>query len=201
MASLITTPSLRKHVLKAHLEHLPPGWPVGTQLAAWCLKEDVAGVTDSTTVANALLAVQTALAHESNSPLEPATQPAAADESGLPPSSAPAVLQVTILPTKVWVENDFFGGRHVMVQHEGLEPFTYASFFYDWRYTSNSGTWDAACRLALSLGAQEPVESRMRKLDLSLAFQTASWLQDVWLRLESAVRRALWRKKAKRAQP
>lgn len=111
----------------------------------------------------------------------------------------PQVATVRILPTRVWVENDFFGGRHVMLQHEGLEPFTYASFHYDWRYTSNSGTWDAACRLAASLGAQEPVESRMRELSMNPTWQAANWLQDVWLRIESRIRRLLWPTRDKKA--
>lgn len=71
---------------------------------------------------------------------------------------------VKIYPTRVWVENDFMGGRHVMVQHEGCEAFEYATFNYDYRYTSNAGTWDAARRLALALGATEPVEEKVRDL-------------------------------------
>jgi len=69
---------------------------------------------------------------------------------------------VEILPTKIWIENDLFGGRHVMLQHEGCHSFTYASFGYDYAYTSNSTTFEMAKNLALSLGATEPVEQKTR---------------------------------------
>lgn len=71
---------------------------------------------------------------------------------------------VEILPTAVWVESDMMGGRSVMLQHEGCEPFEYARFGYDDRYTSNAGTYSAAMELAKQLGAQEPVEQRQRGL-------------------------------------
>ena len=71
---------------------------------------------------------------------------------------------VSIAPSKIWIESGIFGERAVMIQHEGCEPFEYALFAYDYRYTSNSGTWEAARRVALSLGATEPVEHRNRDL-------------------------------------
>lgn len=71
---------------------------------------------------------------------------------------------VEILPTKVWIESDMFGGRHVVMQHDTCEPFTYASFRYDYRYTSNSGTFNAAEALALQLGATEPIEHKTRPM-------------------------------------
>ena len=71
---------------------------------------------------------------------------------------------VEVCKTNVWIESDFCGGRHVVVQHEGFEPFTYASFHYDYRYTSNAGTRSDATSLALQLGATEPVEHRNRGL-------------------------------------
>lgn len=71
---------------------------------------------------------------------------------------------VEILPTRIWIENDFMGNRHVMMQHEGLHEFTYATFGYDYAYTSNSGTHAAAHALAIALGAAEPVEERTRDL-------------------------------------
>ena len=71
---------------------------------------------------------------------------------------------VEIYKTAVWVESDLFGARHVVVQHENCEPFTYASFHYDYRYTDNAGTRHAAQSLALELGASEPVEHRSRGL-------------------------------------
>lgn len=71
---------------------------------------------------------------------------------------------VEILPTKVWIESDLLGNRIVVMQHEGCEPFDYATFGYDHRYTSNAGTWAAARELAVRLGATEPVEDRTRAL-------------------------------------
>lgn len=76
-----------------------------------------------------------------------------------PTEDAPIVIEV--YPAKVWIESDFNGARHVMVQHQAHnQPFKYASFFYNYAYTDNAGTWKAAERLALALGAAEPVEHR-----------------------------------------
>lgn len=76
----------------------------------------------------------------------------------------PQVVQITrILDTAVWVENDCLSGsRHVVVQHEGCSPFTYATFHYRYGYTDNAGTHAAATQLAIELGATEPVEVRAR---------------------------------------
>lgn len=67
---------------------------------------------------------------------------------------------VKVYPTAVWIEDGWGGERRVMLQHEGCEPFAYATFGYDYRYTSNAGTHQAAHALAVSLGAKEPVEHR-----------------------------------------
>lgn len=68
-----------------------------------------------------------------------------------------------VFQTKVWIESDTLGSRHVMVQYEGREePFTYATFFYDYLYTDNANTRLAAETLAISLGATAPVEHRPR---------------------------------------
>jgi len=72
---------------------------------------------------------------------------------------------VEILPTKIWIENDMVGSRHVMIQHEGMDAFTYCSFFYNFAYTSNSGTYNAAIEVAKSLGAAEPIEQKYRQLE------------------------------------
>ena len=81
------------------------------------------------------------------------------------PSGLVGVVEiVSIAPSKIWIESGIFGERAVMIQHEGCEPFEYALFAYDYRYTSNSGTWEAARRVALSLGASEPIEHRNRDL-------------------------------------
>ena len=80
------------------------------------------------------------------------------------------VTLVEVLPTRIWIESDMMGARHVVMRHQGFgEPFTYASFHYDCAYTSNGGTWDAANRLALALGATEPVEQRQRELSMPTA--------------------------------
>lgn len=71
---------------------------------------------------------------------------------------------VEILPTAIWIESDMMGGRSVMLQHQGCEPFEYARFGYDYRYTSNGGTRAAATELAKQLGAVEPIEHRIRDL-------------------------------------
>ena len=71
---------------------------------------------------------------------------------------------VKVYPTRIWIESGMMGERVVVLQHEGCDPFDYATFGYDYRYTSNGGTWSAAHRLALSLGATEPVEQRQRDL-------------------------------------
>ena len=67
---------------------------------------------------------------------------------------------VKILPTRIWVESDFCGARHVVLQHEGHEPFRYATFNYDYAYTSNSNNVARAEKLAKELGAVEPIEHR-----------------------------------------
>lgn len=73
---------------------------------------------------------------------------------------------VKTYPTKVWIESDFMGDRHVMMQHQAPdeEPFCYATFHYHHHYTCNSMTMRAATKLALDLGATEPVEERHRPL-------------------------------------
>jgi hypothetical protein len=87
----------------------------------------------------------------------------------------PTVKVLEILPAKVWIESDMMGARHVVMHHQGYgEPFTYASFHYDYAYTSNSGTHDAAQSLALALGAKEPVEQRQRDFH----FPTADELRE-----------------------
>ena len=78
--------------------------------------------------------------------------------------SIETVTIVKILPTAVWIENDFCGGRSVMVQHEGFRPFEYAVFGYDYAYTSNSGTMKEAETMARRLGAGEVIEYRHRCL-------------------------------------
>lgn len=71
---------------------------------------------------------------------------------------------VKVMPTKVWIESGMLGERVVVLQHEGCEPFDYAVFGYDYRYTSNAGTLAAAEALARNLGATKPIEHKHREL-------------------------------------
>jgi hypothetical protein len=72
---------------------------------------------------------------------------------------------VKVYGQTVWVESDFFGSKHVMVQSDapGTEPFCYCSFHYGYGYTDNRSVHEAAQRMAVSLGATEPVEFRQRE--------------------------------------
>lgn len=75
------------------------------------------------------------------------------------------VTLVEVLPTRIWVESDMMGARHVVMHHQDFgEPFTYATFHYDYAYTSNSGTHAAAENLARALGADEPIEHSHRDM-------------------------------------
>lgn len=69
---------------------------------------------------------------------------------------------VRILPRKIWIEDDLFGSRHVMMQDEDTPEFTYATFHYGYGYSDNSSTYAAATALALQLGATEPIERKSR---------------------------------------
>jgi hypothetical protein len=72
---------------------------------------------------------------------------------------------VHVYERTVWVEADFFGNKHVMVHHQapGEEPFCYCTFFYDCKHTDNASIRRAAGRMAVALGAVEPVEIRNRQ--------------------------------------
>ncbi len=73
---------------------------------------------------------------------------------------------VKVFDRKVWIESDFLGSRHVMIQHDDGEsqPFTFATFRYDWRYTSNSSVIACAESLARDLGATDPIKHQSRPL-------------------------------------
>ena len=104
--------------------------------------------------------------------------------------AVPTVKVVEILPTRVWIESDMMGARHVVMHHQGYgEPFTYATFHYDYAYTSNSGTYDAAHGLAAALGATEPVEQRQRDFHFPTADelrQQIKSMQEMLASLEGA---------------
>jgi len=71
---------------------------------------------------------------------------------------------VEFAPCSVWIESDMFGARHVMLHHQGHgEPFTYATFNYDYAYTSNAQTRHEAEKLAIALGAKVPVQEKVRE--------------------------------------
>lgn len=76
---------------------------------------------------------------------------------------------VKIYEKKIWIEGDFFGNKHVMIQHQDgeSEPFTYCTFNYDHRYTCNSIILDSAEKMAIDLGASEPVERQTREFKLA----------------------------------
>jgi len=62
---------------------------------------------------------------------------------------------VKIYPTRYWVERDLFGSAHIMIQHEGMHSFCYASFNYDYAYTSNAGVHNAVVNLMAGFGIIE----------------------------------------------
>ena len=62
---------------------------------------------------------------------------------------------VKILPTQYWVESDLFGGKHIMIQHEGMQPFCYCSFHYNYAYTGNSQIHQEAVNMMARFGIEE----------------------------------------------
>lgn len=154
-----TDPLFRRRTLTAILSRiiaLTDGSMVGSALSGWCHREGVADVRPDSTKEQAHERVLSAL-------LDEVTE---ATGSLNLPAERPASIEVTLLPTAIWVESDILGCRHVMMQHEGLPAFTYASFNYDWRYTDNAGTLRAAEMVAQGLGAPLPIEHRHRPFSL-----------------------------------
>lgn len=88
-------------------------------------------------------------------------------QDGPTPSGIKLATLHRIAATGIWIESNVLGECIVVVQHEGCDPFDYATFGHDHRYTSNSIVRDQARRLALSLGAREPVMERFRILRLT----------------------------------
>ncbi|MGF6212379.1 hypothetical protein [Comamonas sp. 4034] len=72
---------------------------------------------------------------------------------------------VKILPTKIWIESDFCGSRHVMRQHEGHKPAQLATVYYCYGHTDNSSTRSMAEMIAKALGAIDPIEHRAREFN------------------------------------
>lgn len=73
---------------------------------------------------------------------------------------------VKIIETKIWIESDIAGSKHVVIQHQdgASLPFTYCSFFYNYAFTSNASIRQAAENMAIALGAKEPIEYKERSL-------------------------------------
>jgi hypothetical protein len=72
---------------------------------------------------------------------------------------------VGMYPTKYWVEKDMFGGAHIMVQHDTMHVFEYASFNYDYAYTSNSGVHNEIVNMMKRFGiAEKDIEYKSREL-------------------------------------
>lgn len=72
---------------------------------------------------------------------------------------------VKIYPTKYWVERDFIGASHIMVQHEGMHAFQYCSFNYDYAYTSNAGVHAECVNMMKRFGIEEKdIEWKSREL-------------------------------------
>ena len=69
---------------------------------------------------------------------------------------------VKVYGKSIWVESDLLGAKHVMVKHEDCEPFEYCSFHYDYSHTDNATTRRLAEKIALMLGATDPVEHKHR---------------------------------------
>ena len=66
---------------------------------------------------------------------------------------------VEILPTEVWFEKDMIGTINVMIQHQGMEPFTFVQIHYDYAYTSNAHQWDMVKKIGKLIG-QEDIQER-----------------------------------------
>jgi DNA polymerase elongation subunit (family B) len=74
---------------------------------------------------------------------------------------------VEILPTSYWVESDFCGSKYIMMQHQGMEPFCYCAFYYNYAYTSNSQMHQEVVRMMERFGVkEEEIIWKMRQLSL-----------------------------------
>jgi hypothetical protein len=67
------------------------------------------------------------------------------------------IVVTQILKPVVWLEQNMFGGISVFVQYPKLQKFNYCTFNYAFPYTDNSSVREAAERMAISLGSDEPV--------------------------------------------
>ena len=70
-------------------------------------------------------------------------------------SNVKTVEIVKIYDTRIWVESDFWGSKHIMISHEGDNPFEYASFHYDYAYTSNAQMHTEVVNMMKRFGVEE----------------------------------------------
>lgn len=62
---------------------------------------------------------------------------------------------VKVYGTQIWVESDILGDYHIMMQHEGDNPFCYVSFHYNYAYTSNAQIHMEIVNMMKRLGVEE----------------------------------------------
>ncbi|MCG3883251.1 hypothetical protein I3271_00955 [Photobacterium leiognathi] len=67
--------------------------------------------------------------------------------------------------TNVWAEDDFFGNKYIVIS-DGERSETIITLRYNYAFTCNGVINNLARKLAIQLGATEPVDFRTRKLEL-----------------------------------
>ena len=67
---------------------------------------------------------------------------------------------VSVLPTKLWAEKDFFGTVKIMRQHEGEKPFCFVEIHYNYAHTSNAHQHELAQQIMALLGGGKPADER-----------------------------------------
>jgi len=85
----------------------------------------------------------------------------------LKPNQDSGAITVEVFTSKVWIEGDMMGNHHVMVKHaiKNAEPFNFCSFFYNYAYNDNNSIRAMAEKMAISLGAEEPVKYQIREIE------------------------------------
>ena len=71
-----------------------------------------------------------------------------------------------IIKQKIWIEDDLMGHKHIMIMHDDGKstPFTFCTLYYNYAFTSNDSIRRMAETIALSIGAEEPIEYKQRQL-------------------------------------
>ena len=65
---------------------------------------------------------------------------------------------VEVIKLNIWVEKDMCGSSHIMMQHGNGEygkPFCYATFNYDYAFTSNAGMHTQVVSMMKQFGIEE----------------------------------------------